>query len=85
MTMHTIGLDTELALEAILALLVADRPRHGHHGGDSTASILTHAGLSHDQIVSLLGHADRPLERLQRPQSVIDRARDALTRGRSAS
>ena len=66
---HTSSRETEPALRAVLALLVADRHER------EAESILARAGLDEDQIASILENGSGG-----RPQSVIDRAREALTR-----
>ena len=53
---HTAGVDSETALNGILALLVAER-EHRPNGGDRrTERILAGVGVSDDQIAALTGH-----------------------------
>jgi hypothetical protein len=90
---HISSLETEPALRGILALLVADRQEREGRGADRAESILAHAGLGHDQIASITGHDanhvcaiienDDVVASRERPQSVIDRAREILTRATS--
>ena len=83
-------LTSELALRGILALLAADRQRRADH---SAGWILARAGLSRDQIASITRQdADHLGELIDdgafaraRPQSVIERAREALSRGGRSS
>jgi hypothetical protein len=87
------GLETEPALRGILALLVADRQERADRGVDRAESILARAGLCHHQIASITGHDanhvraiienDNVVANRGRPQSVIDRARETLTRAAS--
>jgi hypothetical protein len=92
---HISGLETEPALRGILALLVADRQEREDRGVDRAEWILARAGLGHDQIASITGHGANHVRAIieqhnevasrARPQSVIDRAREALTRAASTS
>ena len=68
-TNGTAALETEPALRGILALLVADRQ-------DRAESILGRAGLDPEQVATIAGRDANQV----RPQSVIDRARETLTR-----
>jgi hypothetical protein len=87
------GLETEPALRGILALLVADRQEREDRGVDRAEWILARAGLGHDQIASITGHDanhvraivenDNVVANRGRPQSVIDRARETMTRAAS--
>jgi hypothetical protein len=87
------GLETEPALRGILALLVADRQEREDRGVDRAEWILARAGLGHDQIASITGHDanhvraivenDNVVANRGRPHSVIDRARETLTRAAS--
>jgi hypothetical protein len=90
---HTSGLETEPALRGIMALLIADRQERDGRGADRAESILAQAGLGHDQIASITGHDANQVRAIiendnvvasgERPQSVIDRAREILTRAAS--
>ena len=86
---ETSGLETEPALRGILALLVADRQERGDGGVDRAERILARAGLGADQIASITGHDANHVHAIiendtvanrGRPHSVIDRAREVLTR-----
>ena len=87
---ETSGLETEPALRGILALLVADRQERENRGVDRAEWILARAGLGHDQIASITGHHANHVRAIVenynllanrgRPHSVIDRAREIMTR-----
>ena len=89
-TDHIPALETEPALRGILALLVADRQEREGRGADRAEWILARVGLGDDQIASITGHDathvraiienDNVVASRARPQSVIDRARETLTR-----
>ena len=92
---HISGLETEPALRGILALLVADRQERDDRGVDRAEWILARVGLGDDQIASITGHDathvraiienDNVVASRARPQSVIDQARQILTRTASKS
>jgi hypothetical protein len=87
------GLETEPALHGILALLVADRREREDRGVDRAEWVLARAGLDPDQIASITGHNatqvraiienDNGVANRGRPHSVIDRARQTMTRAAS--
>jgi hypothetical protein len=77
-TDHPSELETPTALRGMLALLVADR------GADRAEPILARAGLDDAEIASVTGrNANQVRETTSRPQSVIDRAREYMTRAGS--
>jgi hypothetical protein len=90
---HTCARETEPALRGILALLVAERQEREDPGIDHAERILARAGLGDEEIASLSGHdanqvraiieAESVAALTPRPQSVIDRARETLTRNAS--
>jgi hypothetical protein len=80
-TDHIPALKTELALRGILVLLVADRQERDVERAERS---LARAGLHDDEIASIIENG-RGVARTTRPQSVIDRARETLTRAASTS
>jgi hypothetical protein len=81
-TDHIPALETELALRGILVLLVADRQERQDRDVERAERILARAGLHDDEIASIIENG-RGVARTTRPQSVIDRARETLTRAAS--
>lgn len=85
---HAEGVDSETALNGILALLVAEREQRADRGARRTERILAAVGFSDDQIAALTGHDVRRVRAIIESagevpattgeRSVIDRARAAL-------
>jgi hypothetical protein len=92
---HAAGVDSQTALNGILALLVAEREQRADRGARRTERILAAVGLSDDQIAALTGHDVRGVRAIiesanQVPatpswHSVIDRARAAAVERAAAS
>jgi hypothetical protein len=72
----------ERQLNAVLALLIADREEHRSATAPRTETILARAGLDDADIASITGRDPSDVEAIldgDRPVSVLDRARAHLT------
>jgi hypothetical protein len=73
----------ERQLNAVLALLIADREEHRSETAPRTETILARAGLDDADIASITGRDSSDVEAIldrDRPVSVLDRARARMTR-----